>query len=158
MLQYFHLFLSDVQQTLEVYFKLDAAQIGQIRAKFLQPLLLAAGFLFLLFIVVTLYLSVTYTHKFYGPLVSINRFLDELNEGKNPEPIQLRTNDQLQDLAERLNRLSQPQGKKISFPASSACTLAPNTSILDTWQDQGFTKHPDKTIVCYRSVGTSYAI
>ena len=107
----FYLFLSDVQQTLEVYFKLDAAQIGQIRAKFLQPLLLAAG-LFLLFIVVTLYLSVTYTHKFYGPLVSINRFLDELNEGKNPEPIQLRTNDQLQDLAERLNRLSQPQGKK----------------------------------------------
>ena len=107
----FYLFLSDVQQTLEVYFKLDAAQIGQIRAKFLQPLLLAAG-LFLLFIVVTLYLSVTYTHKFYGPLVSINRFLDELNEGKNPEPIQLRTNGQLQDLAERLNRLSQPQGKK----------------------------------------------
>ena len=100
----FYFFLSDVQQTLEIYFKLDAAQIGQIREKFLQPLMLAGG-LFILFILVTLYISVSYTHKFYGPLVSIHRFLDELHEGKSPAPIRLRTQDQLQELADRLNRL-----------------------------------------------------
>src|SRR5690606_20563446 len=57
------------------------------------------------FIVATLYLSVRYTHQIYGPLISIRRFIDDLVESKDPEPIRLRQSDQLHDLVGRLNQL-----------------------------------------------------
>jgi hypothetical protein len=55
----------------------------------------------------TFYVAVHYTHKIYGPLVSINRFVDELVEGKTPSRLALRDGDELQDLASKLNILAE---------------------------------------------------
>lgn len=105
MLLVFGYYLWDVFGAISEYFKLDTEQSMMTGRKFLVPL--TAGIvLFTLFIISTLYVSVRYTHQMYGPLVSIRRFVDEILAGKNPAPIKLRANDQLHDLVDRLNLLS----------------------------------------------------
>lgn len=78
-------------------------------SKFTTPVVVGSG-LIILFVVTTIMLSVKYTHRIYGPLVSIHRFLDALLEGRRAEPLHLRESDQLQDLATKLNTLGEVSG------------------------------------------------
>ena len=100
----FGYFVTQMYQAQASYFQLDSQQSQEILTKLQQPVIIGAV-LVGLFIITTLFLSARYTHQFYGPLVSIRRFLDELRDGGEPHPIRLRSSDQLQDLAERLNSL-----------------------------------------------------
>ncbi len=101
----FGYFLWDIFEAMMEYFKLDKAQEMVAAAKFVAPV--SGGVILVtLFIFVTLYISARYTHQIYGPLVSIRRFLDELLAGKTPPRIKLRTRDQLHDLVDRLNNIS----------------------------------------------------
>jgi signal transduction histidine kinase len=98
-------FIWDVYTALSVYFQLNEGQQIVTLAKFGAPAA-ACVTLVILFILTTLILSAKLTHQIYGPLVSIRRFLDELLLGVKPAPIKLRSSDQLQDLAQRLNDLT----------------------------------------------------
>ncbi len=102
----FGYYLWDIYQALIRYFQLDEMQslvaLDKLQAPFIAGLVLLG-----LFILATLFLSAHYTHQIYGPLVSIRRFLDQLSNQENPEPIQIRHNDQLQDLISRLNSIAQ---------------------------------------------------
>lgn len=100
----FGYFIWDIYQTQSIYFQLTDLQSEQILKKLMRPVFIGAGLLGT-FIFTTLIFSIRYTHKFYGPLVSITRYLDELKNGHNPEPIKLRAKDQLHDIADRLNDL-----------------------------------------------------
>jgi hypothetical protein len=105
MLFVFGYYLWDVFEAITEYFRLDPEQQMVTANKFMVPV--TAGLsIYALFIFTTLYVSARYTHQFYGPLVSIRRFLDDLLAGKKPAPIKLRTKDQLHDLVDRLNLLS----------------------------------------------------
>ena len=53
----------------------------------------------------TFFVIVKYTHKIYGPLISIYRFLDDLIDDKQPAPLKLRESDELGDLVVRLNKI-----------------------------------------------------
>ncbi len=101
----FSFYLWDIFEAVNEYFKLSHSEELVTASKFVQPLGLSLG-LVVLFILSTLYLSAHYTHQLYGPLVSIRRFLDDLLAGKKPRPIKLRTGDQLHDLVDRLNNLT----------------------------------------------------
>jgi signal transduction histidine kinase len=105
MILVFGYYLWDVFGAISEYFKLDQQQEMVAASKFMLPVGIGLA-LFALFIFSTLYLSVHYTHQIYGPLVSIRRFVDEILAGKRPEPIKLRAKDQLHDLVDRLNLLS----------------------------------------------------
>ena len=59
------------------------------------------------FVALTIIISLKYTHKIYGPLLAINRFLDEVLKGETPKPLKLRDGDQLQDLANKLNAIQE---------------------------------------------------
>ena len=54
-----------------------------------------------------LYSTVVYTHRVYGPLVAIKRFIGDLGEGNFAGRLQIRKKDELQDLVESLNRLAE---------------------------------------------------
>jgi hypothetical protein len=108
----FGYFISDIYQAQKFYFQFDEAQGAQVLGKLMVPVFFGAGLL-VVFICVTLMASARYTHQFYGPLVSIRRFLDDLTQGKTPTPIKLRASDQLQDLVEQLNRLPPPSGSSL---------------------------------------------
>jgi nicotinamide riboside transporter PnuC len=94
----------DVFNAISTYFQLSGQQSSLAFAKLQTPLTIIA-ILVLGFIATTLYFAVSYTHKFYGPMISINRFLDDVLEGRKPKLLALREGDQLQDLAIKLNQL-----------------------------------------------------
>ena len=52
------------------------------------------------------------THRFYGPLVSIERFIDEMTKGKYKYRVKIRQKDELQRLANRLNEMADALEKR----------------------------------------------
>lgn len=106
----FGFYVWDMYSSVSVYFSLSSDQKELMLAKFTTPVVVGAG-LIALFVVTTIMLSVKYTHRIYGPLVSIHRFLDALLEGRRPEPLHLRESDQLKDLAQKLNTLGEISGE-----------------------------------------------
>lgn len=97
-------YVSEVFGALTTYFQLTG-QDTNIAATKLQVPLIIMGILVLMFVATTFYIAVNYTHKIYGPMVQINRFLDDILEGKKPSLLALREGDQLQELAIKLNQL-----------------------------------------------------
>lgn len=97
-------YVSDVFGALNTYFQLTGQESSLTLTKLQLPLIIV-GVLILGFVATTFYVSIHYTYKIYGPLISINRFLDDVLEGKRPGLLALREGDQLQDLASKLNLL-----------------------------------------------------
>jgi len=101
----FGYYVLDIYKAVSLYFQLSNQESQLALQKFFWPLAVVFG-LIALFVLSTLYISVKYTHQIYGPLVSIHRFLDELLAGRRPAELSLRESDQLQDLAEKLNKVA----------------------------------------------------
>ena len=64
------------------------------------------GFTFVAFIAAMFALVFRITHRYYGPLVSIERFVDEMTEGQYHKRVKIRTKDELQRLTEKLNLMA----------------------------------------------------
>ena len=111
----FGYYLLDVYNTMKIYFGLSAGQASQVLGKFSIPIWTTAG-LIAFFVVLTLFVSVKYTHAIYGPLVSIHRFLDDVLGGKPVKSLILRESDQLQDLAKKLNFVAERMGDQRKAP------------------------------------------
>lgn len=97
--------LSDVFAAVKTYFDLTGGDAALTMGKLSTPLILV-GVIVVAFVATTFYVAVHYTHKIYGPLVSINRFIDEMVEGRSPSKLALRDGDELQDLVIKLNVLA----------------------------------------------------
>jgi signal transduction histidine kinase len=52
------------------------------------------------------------THRYYGPLVSIERFIEEMTKGKYSFRVKIRQKDELQRLANRLNDMADALQKR----------------------------------------------
>jgi HAMP domain-containing protein len=52
------------------------------------------------------------THRYYGPLVSIERFIEEMTKGKYAFRVKIRQKDELQRLANRLNEMADALQKR----------------------------------------------
>jgi hypothetical protein len=125
-LSVFGYFIWDVYSTLEAYFQLSKDQ-GLITLSKLSTPLLIGGLLLLVFVGLSILISVKYTHRIYGPLVSITRFLDEWLSEKTPRPLILRNSDELKELAARLNLLSE-----IYLGGKRGSSLQPVYKFIDT--------------------------
>ncbi len=65
------------------------------------------GLLFFSFIAVLFWVVFKMTHKMYGPLVSIERFVDNISQGHYEQRVVIRRGDDLQRLASRLNHMAE---------------------------------------------------
>ncbi len=63
--------------------------------------------LLLLFVIVQLYVVVKMTHKIYGPLVSIERFVGEIAAGNYDRRVTIRKGDELEKLVGSLNLMAE---------------------------------------------------
>lgn len=64
------------------------------------------GFLtFLVSFFITFFSTIIITHRFVGPFVSINRFVDSLINAKYDENLTLRTSDEMHEIAGKLKTL-----------------------------------------------------
>ena len=68
--------------------------------------------LFAVYILTLLAVIFRTTHKYHGPLVSIERFADLIVEGKYYSRVAIRKKDELKSLAEKLNAMAQALEKK----------------------------------------------
>lgn len=114
----FGYYLWDVYETMSLYFSLSDSQGVEVLDKLKTPAAFGAGLL-LVFLGLSVLLSVRYTHRIYGPLVSIHRQLDELLTGRTVEALSLRESDQLQELAEKLNQLAAKLGQIETTPRNN---------------------------------------
>ena len=62
--------------------------------------------LFLLFMLLTMAMVFKLTHRYYGPLVSIEKFVDQVADGDYSSRVALRKKDELQRLATKLNQMA----------------------------------------------------
>lgn len=128
----FGYYVIDLYTAVVGHFKLSGQENQLAMAKFSVPLI-AASALMLLFVVTTMMVSIRYTHQIYGPLVSINRFLDELLLGQKPHLLNLRDSDQLQDLAKKLNEFAEKNIIKVPEVAGMSMGLAALARYLDEY-------------------------
>ena len=123
----FGYYVMSIYEAVSTYFTMSAQESLITFAKFQVPLAVC-GVITAGFVALTLFLSIRYTHTIYGPLISINRFLEDLLEGKKPDAIKLRKSDELQDLAEKLNTL----GERFATDQNGGSAAAINR-FLDQW-------------------------
>lgn len=68
--------------------------------------LIEVSVLFLAFLIIAMGLTILFSHRIYGPLIPIKRQLEALQEGDYSKRITLRQSDELKDIADAINRLS----------------------------------------------------
>ena len=68
--------------------------------------------LFAAFIAVLLSVVFRMTHKYYGPLVSIERFAESIRQGKYYERVAIRKGDELLELVDQLNNMANELERK----------------------------------------------
>ncbi len=70
------------------------------------------GALFVVFIVVMFSVVFRLTHRYYGPLVSIERFVEDITVGDYSKRCKIREKDELHDLVARLNQMAEKLEKR----------------------------------------------
>lgn len=68
--------------------------------------LIKAALLLLFFLVCALFLTALFSHRVFGALIPIKRKLEAMISGEYSDKLVLRRNDELHDLAEAINQLS----------------------------------------------------
>lgn len=76
--------------------------------------LLYLGVFFLVYLFVSLFVVFKLTHRYYGPLVSIERFVNEITQGRYHARVVIRKGDELQELVLKLNQMAESLEKKYS--------------------------------------------
>jgi len=62
--------------------------------------------IFISFIAILFWVVLNITHKYYGPLVSIERFVDEISAGRYDRRVKIRRGDELERLVSKLNQMA----------------------------------------------------
>ena len=124
-------FFLDVYGSLISYFNLTADQGGQVAEKLKLPMYICF-MVIASFWVSTILASAKYTHQIYGPLVSIERFLDDLIAARPFSPVEVRDGDQLKQLAAKLNKV----GERVSPGYRQAPMVAIHKFLDDMMQGE----------------------
>lgn len=78
------------------------------------------GVLFATFIAVMMGTVFRMTHRIYGPLVSIERFLTQITEGQYNKRVTIRAGDEMQRLAQKLNGMAEALERRHGSPVETS--------------------------------------
>ena len=123
----FGYYLWDIYSSVTTYFELSGVESSNILLKLSVPATVGA-ILLSIFIILTLLISVRYTYRIYGPLISIHRYLDDILAGEQTSPLVLRNKDELKTLAQKLNTLVET---RIAVNPNASSALLPIYRHLD---------------------------
>ena len=95
------------------------------------------GVLFVAFIAVLLGVVFRLTHRYYGPLVSIERFVDDLAAGDYQQRCKIREKDELHTLVNKLNAMAeQIEARHLAKSQAAARTaVAPESELRPMTKD-----------------------
>lgn len=106
-------FLQQYKNVLEIFEVADPEMQWEVISNDIyKSNLIKLGGLFIGFIVILLSVVFRMTHKYYGPIVSIERFAESISSGKYFERVAIRKGDELLDLVERLNDMAKELERK----------------------------------------------
>ena len=89
------------------------------------------GILFIGYIVVLFAIIFRLTHRYYGPLISVERFVEEITAGKYEKRAKIREKDELQRLVSRLNNMADALEKRHGNQKLCQCALKKDKTDLD---------------------------
>ncbi len=103
----FKTFLEQYRNVMEVFQVVDPHQQWELITNnvFYSNALILGGF-FVFSLLAILVIVIRLTHRYYGPIVAIERFVDALIRGNYNAKVVLRNKDELQELAAKLNELA----------------------------------------------------
>ena len=103
----FKTFLEQYRNVMEVFQVVDPHQQWELITNnvFYSNALILGGF-FVFSLLAILVIVIRLTHRYYGPIVAIERFVDALIRGNYDAKVVLRNKDELQELAAKLNELA----------------------------------------------------
>jgi len=101
-------FYEQYQQVMEIFNVIDASTQWELVTNdiFFKNALILAG-VFIAYVVLLFVIVFKATHRIYGPLVGVERFVGQLTTGDYQRRIVIRRGDELQRLADQLNRLAE---------------------------------------------------
>lgn len=102
---YARAFREQYQQVVDIFEVVDTAALVQNDVFIKNALIIGSALLALVFTM--LFVVVRRTHKMYGPMVSIHRFVRELQTGHYGVRIAVRESDDFQGLVQELNELAE---------------------------------------------------
>ena len=106
-------FVNQYQQVMSIFNVIDPKlQWEMILNDVFYDSIVKIGISFFLLAVVGFILILRLTHRYYGPLVSIERFVDSLEKGDFKARIKLRKKDELNVLVSKLNTMASSLEKK----------------------------------------------
>lgn len=110
---FFHTFEAQYNHVMEIFGISDPSTRWEVKANdvFYENIYKLAA-LFALYILVLLAIIFRITHKYHGPLVSIERFADSILQGKYYSRVAIRKGDELKNLAQKLNTMAMALERK----------------------------------------------
>jgi len=101
-------FYEQYQQVMEIFNVVDSSTQWELVTNdiFFKNALILAG-VFIAYVVLLFVIVFKATHRIYGPLVGVERFVGQLTSGDYQRRIVIRRGDELQRLADQLNRLAE---------------------------------------------------
>ena len=104
---FWHAFDDQYNQLITIFKVVDPEELWELR---LNDVFKANAIRIIIFFLVFLggmfTLAFYLTHRYYGPLISIERFLDDLTDGNYKSRVSIRSTDELQELVRKLNHLA----------------------------------------------------
>lgn len=100
-------FYSQYQHLMSIFNITDAkAQMELVTNDIFYSNIIRIAFVFVIFIGLNFLMVFKLTHRYYGPLVSIERFVDEMTAGQYSRRVKIRKGDELQRLTDKLNEMA----------------------------------------------------
>lgn len=110
---FYHSFSEQYSHVMEIFSVTEAGSRWEVMTNdVFYSNLYKLGALFTLYIIALLAIIFRTTHKYHGPLVSIERFAQSMVEGKYYSRVAVRKHDELKELASRLNKMAMALEKK----------------------------------------------
>lgn len=108
-------FMEQYQQLAEIFGVVDENSLWELQFNSVfQSNIYKICFFFLSFLILTYGAVFKLTHRYYGPLVAIYRFLDQMEQGVYSSRVTIRKNDELVELVQKLNSLADKLEKENS--------------------------------------------
>lgn len=122
-------FREQYQQVIDIFQVTETSDL-MTNDVFLRNAILIGGTL-VLFAACMMFVVIRRTHKMYGPMVSILRFVGELHKGNYAVRIHIRERDDFQNLVNRLNSLAETLHKRHGKTTDAGTTNHSGLDALD---------------------------
>lgn len=119
-------FREQYQNIIQIFQVPASIQDELIHNDIFQKNFIRIGSMILIYAVSLIFMTFWLTHKYYGPLVSIERFVEQIRDGQYQQRVRVRHGDELQDLVKGLNEMAEALEHRHGNPLSEGQAAPPS--------------------------------